>query len=428
MEWGYRRVRQLLRKLRTPGVLEEDELGRALASLAGTASVRDAILRAAERALTGYPPVYWQIVRSIDVEGETSDAVAAATHLSPRTFFRYRAAAIAAVAAEIEQITRGAQPRRREDLDVLALVARGRYLWRHRTSASLQRSARYFERALRIDPDFARAHAGIADVHLLLGEYLVRDPAEAFQDAYAAAHRALALDPTLPEVHATLADLHLFAKRDLRAAKASFDVALSMDPTWSTAHQFAAWHALVEGDLPAAMDHVRVALGCAPDALELQTTLGVVTFFDGAREQAVNHLDEVLELDPEFSFARFELARMHAVMGRYDAAARHLRSLWAAEPRESYAALHAYVAGRSGDPRPAQRFLARGDVAGLRTQHYLRAYARRGLGESARAVVDELRIAAGRGEPWTVLLPIDSLFADLHDDRSFQELLPVTAR
>ncbi len=105
-------------------------------------------------------------------------------HLSERSFYRYRAAAIAAVAAEIDAVTHAA-PRKRtsDDLDVLTLVARGRYLWKHRTSAALLRAARYFERALEIDPMFARAHAGIADVHLLVGEYLIRDPLEAFHDA-----------------------------------------------------------------------------------------------------------------------------------------------------------------------------------------------------------------------------------------------------
>src|ERR1700737_1717610 len=160
MEWGYRRVRQLLRKLRTPGAIQDDELAMALCRLTGAPSVRDAVLMLAERALRDFPPVYWTIVRRVDVDGESSQAVADEIHLSERSFFRYRASAIAAVAAEIEAVTRSAPPKRSEDVDVLALVARGRYLWKHRTTAALQRAARYFERALGIAPTFARAHAG----------------------------------------------------------------------------------------------------------------------------------------------------------------------------------------------------------------------------------------------------------------------------
>ena len=425
MEWGYRRVRQLLRKLRTPGAIQDDELAMALCRLTGAPSVRDAVLMLAERALRDFPPVYWTIVRRVDVDGESSQVVADETHLSERSFFRYRAAAVAAVAAEIDAVTRLSPPRRTsEDVDVLALVARGRYLWRHRTTAALQRAARYFERALEIDPTFARAYAGVADVHLLMGEYLIRDPLEAFHDAQVAIESALAIDPTLPELHATLADLHVFYRKDLRRAKESFDLALSIDPTYSTAHHFAAWHAMINRDIGGALDHVRIALGYSPDALELQTTLGIVTFLQGSREQGVRHLNEVLELDPEFSFARYELARLLGQMERFDEALVHLDTLTATDPRDSYAALTGFVAGRAGDPRPARRFLERTSARGFRPPHYLRAYARMGLNEKSDAL-GELRLAAEANEPWTILLPLDGTFADLHGERAYNALLPI---
>jgi tetratricopeptide (TPR) repeat protein len=425
MEWGYRRVRQLLRKLRMPGAIQDDELALTLCRLTGAGSVRDAVLLLAERALSVYPPVYWTIVRRVDVDGESSAVVADEIHLSERSFYRYRAAAIAAVAAEIDAVTRAAPPKRTsDDLDVLTLVARGRYLWKHRTSAALLRAARYFERALEIDPMFARAHAGIADVHLLMGEYLIRDPLEAFHDARVAVETALALDPTLPELHTTLADLQLFGRRDLRRSKESFDLALSIDPTYSTAHHFAAWHAMINDDLKGALDHLRTALGYTPDGLELQTTVGIANYLRGAHEQGVCDLGEVLELDPEFSFARYELARILAGLERYDEALLHLDVLSSAEPRDSYAALTAFAAGRKGDPRPARRFLDRSTPHGRRPAHYLRAYAQLGLGERADAIT-ELRAALDGNEPWTVLLPLDRIFYDLRKDVSFRALVPV---
>jgi tetratricopeptide (TPR) repeat protein len=423
MEWGNRRVRQLLRKLRTPGAIQDDELGQTLCRLTGAPSVRDAVLLLADRALSGYPAVYATIVRRVDVDGESSQAVADEIHLSQRSFFRYRGAAVAAVAAEIDALARSVPRKRSEDLDVLALVARGRYLWRHRTTAALQRAARYFERALELDPTFARAYAGVADVHLLMGEYLIRDPLEAFHDANVAVERAMSLDPSLPELHATLADLHLFSRKDLRRAKESFDLALSIDPTYSTAHHFAAWHAMINADLPAAMEHLRVALGFTPDALEIQTSLAILHSLQGLPERGVRHLGEVLELDPDFSFARYELAHQLVSMQRYDEAIEHLEELTVSDQRESYAALSAYAWARRGDPLPARRFLDR-QARRRRPDHYLRAYAQLGLGDRVETLA-ALRMAAENNEPWTILLPLDGVFNDLRDDRAYRSLLPL---
>jgi tetratricopeptide (TPR) repeat protein len=180
---------------------------------------------------------------------------------------------------------------------------------------------------------------------------------------------------------------------------------------------------MVNDDFPKAFDHLRIALGHAPDALELQTTLGIATYLQGSREQGIRHLAEVLELDPDFSFARYELARVLAASDRYAEALEHLDVLRTVESRDTYTALTAYAAGRSGDPFPARRFLELSRHA-RRPPHYLRAYARMGLGEKSEAL-GELRAAVEANEPWTILLPLDGIFADLSTERTYNALLPL---
>ncbi len=97
--------------------------------------------------------------------------------------------------------------------------------------------------------------------------------------------------------------------------------------------------------------------------------------------------------------------------------------LSAAEPRDSYAALTAFAAGRSGAPRPAHQFLDR-TPRGRHPAHYLRAYAQLRLGQRSDAVA-ELRAAVDGNEPWTVLLALDRIFYDLRKDQSFRALVPV---
>ena len=60
-----------------------------------------------------------------------------------------------------------------------------------------------FEHALSLDPAYAAAYAGVADVNALMGDQCVIDLKEANTAARQAAARALELDPRLVEPHIT---------------------------------------------------------------------------------------------------------------------------------------------------------------------------------------------------------------------------------
>jgi serine/threonine-protein kinase len=81
---------------------------------------------------------------------------------------------------------------------------RGRYLWNKRDEQSLRKALLLFEQASARDPAYAPAHAGMADVYNLLGEYYFLAPNEASPKAKAAAERALRLDPGSAEAYTSL--------------------------------------------------------------------------------------------------------------------------------------------------------------------------------------------------------------------------------
>jgi tetratricopeptide (TPR) repeat protein len=426
VEWGHRRARQLLRRLRTPGTIRDDDEVIALQRATRTTSLRDAIRCIAERALGAYPGLYATIVRRVDVEGESCKIVMDELHLSERSFYRYRSAAIGAIETEITSALQTPLPGApaHVDLDVLALYAKGRYLWRHRTRASLERALTYFERAFSRDQRFPQAHAGIADVHVLQGEYLIRDHRAAFADAHAALARAFAIDPELPEALAARADLYVFESGDHESARAMLGRALARDPQCTSAHHVSAWLALLEGDGPTTRSHVHAALATEPDALDLLTTLGIAECVDGEVERGLAQLGEVLDLDPSFSFARFELVRILSGLGRYEPALSHLAVLLASETRATYAIVLAYLealAGRNGRALRALRLETpeRESVAG---SHYLLALLHLGLGDHGAALRQYRRAVAAR-EPLTALLLIDGFLRPLREHEGFAALL-----
>ncbi|MDQ2947433.1 MAG: hypothetical protein M3Y27_16110, partial [Acidobacteriota bacterium] len=55
----------------------------------------------------------------------------------------------------------------------------GRYHWHNRTEAGFKNAAAYFEQAVQLDPRYARAYAGLADVYVQLDGWEFMRPREA---------------------------------------------------------------------------------------------------------------------------------------------------------------------------------------------------------------------------------------------------------
>ena len=160
-------------------------------------------------------------------------------HIWARTYDRttrdvlgLQAEVAAAIVGEVKGVAAAQRSRRRAGKAVnpaaYDLYLRGRHAWNERAPQGLADAARYFDEAIRQDPGFALAHAGLADVYQLSsGAAMVPDaPAK----ARASAQRALELDKSLAEAHTSLAGVLHRVDRDLSAAESGFKRALYSIP------------------------------------------------------------------------------------------------------------------------------------------------------------------------------------------------------
>ena len=104
--------------------------------------------------------------------------------------------------------------RHTENLDAFELYLKGRYMWVHRMQGPLRASIGYYEKAIALDPNYALAHAGLADSLALLRAYGYVRTREVKARADAAARRAMELDPSLAEAHFASALHKLFLTED----------------------------------------------------------------------------------------------------------------------------------------------------------------------------------------------------------------------
>ncbi|MBV8857532.1 MAG: winged helix-turn-helix domain-containing protein [Acidobacteria bacterium] len=311
-----------------------------------------------------------------------------------------------------------------DDGEAYRLYIKGRFFWEQRTRRGLLRGAGYAERALALDPNYARAYVGVADSYLLLGEYLHLPPAEAFPRAKGAALRALELDDSLAEAHASLAEALFFNEWDWPQAEGEYQRACELNPRYASAHHWYAWFLLAQERFDEALDEISLAQKLDPGSLTLATATGLPFYFRGEYEQAEERYREALEMEPDFTLAHYYLGLALLQLGRYAEAISSLRKVRAVDYQQQVTAQlgRAYAcAGRRAEALAVLRELRAMRRRGY-VSPYMEAMVYAALGEKEEAA-GWLERAHGERAPWMVFLRVEPCFDALRPEPRFRRLV-----
>jgi tetratricopeptide (TPR) repeat protein/TolB-like protein len=192
--------------------------------------------------------------------------------------------------------------------DVQEAYLKGRYEWNLRTEASLRRAIDYYQSAVRMDPTYAPANAGLADCYNQLGTVMVGtgSPAEFRPMAAAAAIKALQVDSTLSEAHATLGYIRHYEWQWSESERA-FKRAIQLNPSNALAH---IWYANLLASLrrfPEALREVERGRELDPFSLVVNTNVGWTLSYAGRLDEAIAQYRKVLAIDPTYVQARLRL-------------------------------------------------------------------------------------------------------------------------
>ena len=193
------------------------------------------------------------------------------------------------------------------NVDAYTSFLKGRKYLNDRTEKGFHEAIRYFEEAVRLDPKYAAAFAGLADCYYLLENWSLMSPEIAFPKALAYAARALELEDTLADAHVSMAMCLTSVKRDWKGAEREYRRALDLNPSSANGHYMYAFILLqLLGRWDEAVREITVATKLDPFSQIIAMNKAKILFYAGRREEAVVQFRLALDMNPGYAYARAE--------------------------------------------------------------------------------------------------------------------------
>jgi TolB-like protein/DNA-binding winged helix-turn-helix (wHTH) protein/Tfp pilus assembly protein PilF len=181
------------------------------------------------------------------------------------------------------------------------------FFWRMASSdEDFKKSLPFFEEAVKEDPNYALAYAGLASIYMTL-EDRVLSPEVAKPKAKVAAEKALELDNSLAQAHIAMAGVH-DGEWNLTEAEQEYRRAIELSPNNALAHVWYGEDLVCLERTDEGIAEIRKALDLDPLSIALHTDLAWRLYMARRFDESIAQARHVLELDPNSSFA-------HQVLG-----------------------------------------------------------------------------------------------------------------
>ncbi len=218
------------------------------------------------------------------------------------------------------------------DPEAFDLYVQARQAWNLRTSDGHNRAEEMLNRALALEPNFARAHAALADVWIARGQNT--GDAGRFGDrdsplqrrVVAKIQQALQLDPDSAEAHASLGSANWIGW-NLPEAEHELRHAIKLNANYASAHQWLGRVLMSRGLIEEAMVELAVASEVDPLSSRIADNRALASLDAGRYSEALALYDRALALRPDSVQAIQQKAITEASLGRRVEAAALLNAI-----------------------------------------------------------------------------------------------------
>ena len=206
-----------------------------------------------------------------------------------------------------------------------SLYLKGKYEWAKRTREGFLKSIDYFTQAIKEDPQYGLAYAGMADSYTLLWGYHILSPEASISKAKTAAEKAMELNSTLAEAFEATGHIELLGDVNWQKAEDNYKKAIQLNPSFATARQRYALMQATQGKYAKALEEIKKAQELDPLSKIINTDLGLIHLLMGDANKAIDQCKEVLDVDTAFSVALFIQGLAFEQMGKTELAISNFR-------------------------------------------------------------------------------------------------------
>ena len=309
------------------------------------------------------------------------------------------------------------------DEEAYDLYLRGRHFFEQRGESALRRALTLYRQATRQDPEFARAHAGVAAVHSVLPLYSSAPPDSLFDPGFAAATRAIELDSTLAEAYASRAVLlngrwrWAEAERDLRRA-------VALDPRFAAGHQWLGEQLLIRNRIPEALNHLRRASELDPVSPVIASAYAMTLAVGRRDAEAVAQARRAMDLDSSLFLPRLVLGSTHLLARRMPQAIQELEPALALSDNSSFVqGMLGYAYASAGQRQSAEALSRELSRRGTPDALASLAIVQIGLGDTTGALDNLERAARARASIFTVQPLASAIFDPVRGSARFRTVL-----
>lgn len=203
-----------------------------------------------------------------------------------------------------------------ENLEAYELYLKGQFYWNKR-GRWLMNAFQCFQEAINLDPDFALAHAGMAETYAALGMYGLMPPLVAMPKCKESAQKAIDMNPDISHAYIALAFTNGFFENDRYLAQKNFKHALTLSPNNATGHYWYSFYlSIIEHDLISAEQEGLLAIMLEPHNAIAYHILSLSYVAQRKFDEAMAQAKKAIEIDAALFLPYFALGWCQIEVGK----------------------------------------------------------------------------------------------------------------